>query len=189
MRLRLGAFLTACLIGLAGCTGGSDDAPKPVATAGPDTGDLMVHGVVTRNDKPVRDAKVWFELWPEPDDTKDGEVVDLWTSRSVTTDGDGRYALRLDPDTLTSRYFGGTFLNFDIHFYRDGKDAMWGSTVHLVRDKVWRSDEEALVGDPVLAMSIDLKASKITLTDSRGDSETSEIQIAALPPGVVPGSG
>ena len=178
MRLRLGTLLTACLIGLSGCAGGGDEAQKAVTTAGPDSGDLMVHGVVSRNHKPVRDAEVWFELMPENlDDVKEGEAIDMWGSKHVRTDREGRYALRLDPDTLTSKYFSDDYLNFDLYLTHDGQMADWSSTVFLIRDEVWRSDEQALVGDPALKMSLDVGTSKITLTDSRGDSETSDLPL------------
>ena len=147
----------------------------------------MVHGTITTHGKPLTGVKVWFQLWPEnADDIKEGESVDMWDSTPVTTDADGRYALRLDPDELTSAYFGGDFLNFDLNMYTDGKGATWGSTVSLVQREVWRTDEQSLVGDPVLTMSADVGTSKITLVDSRGDRETGDLTMMAMPPGFVP---
>ena len=147
----------------------------------------MVHGTITKHGKPLAGVKVWFQLWPVNDgNIEEGEAIDMWDSTPVTTDGDGRYALRLDPDELTSAYFGGDFLNFDLNMYTDGKGAMWASTVNLIQHKVWRTYEQSLVGDPVLTMSADLGISKITLVDSMGDRETGDLPLMAMPSGFVP---
>lgn len=175
-------FLAVLIIGalcLAAC---NDDAPqertaRPLVTAGPDTASLFVHGVVTRGKDPVAGASVVYTLLPEDDDTKPGGIVDTVESKPVKTDADGHYALTIDPDRLTSRYFSGNYLNFDFAVYEGGTSASWGSTVWLVDDRVWRSDEQALVGDPVLTMSLDLTKRKITTFNSLGERESHDLPV------------
>jgi len=186
MRTRVSALVLAGLISLASCGGSSGDTAKPVPTAGPETGDLLVRGVVTRDDKPVAKAKVWLDLWPEDEDAEVGEIIDLWSSKAVTTDSDGRYGLRLDPQHLTSTYFNGDYLNFDLHVFSSGKSATWSSTVTLIERQLWRSDEQSLPGDPVVAMSLDLGKPSITITNSNGDREKGELTLFDLPESAVP---
>ncbi|MCW2749195.1 MAG: hypothetical protein JWR83_305 [Aeromicrobium sp.] len=175
MRTRLGVagVVLVALASLAACSSGSNSA-KPTATAGPKTGNLLVHGVVYSHGKPVRGAAVGLMLWPDPDDTPEGEIVDTWSSDSVTSDAAGDYAIKLDPDSLKSKYFNGEYLNFEIDVSGDGLGGSWNSTVFLVKNRVWRSDEQALVGDPALSMNFDFGKPSVTTTDSFGDHESEE---------------
>lgn len=156
------------------------------ATAGPETGDVLVRGVAVRDEKPVAGAQVWVALYPIDDDAAVGETVDVWTSESVSTDAEGAYAVAVDPDQLTSKYYDGDFLNFTINVSEQGDLATWNSTVWPVRG-VWRSDERARVADPVLAIDFDLAAPSVVLTDSFGESEQSKLPLMEdVPTGAVP---
>jgi hypothetical protein len=176
--------LALALLGLAGCGGsdGSDGRSEPtseeVVTQGPGTGDLLVVGTVSRDGKPVEDAEVWLSLWPDPDDTPVGEAVDTLETDVVHTDGSGRYAVRLDPDHLTSRYFPADhdFLNFELCLWDGGHMAQWSSTVSRVGDRAWRT-EGARIGDPVYDMSFDLGRPTVTTTDSLGETATAELSL------------
>ncbi len=170
------AALTAATLVLAGC--GSDGSPTSVATAGPDTGTVALHGVVSMNGKPLRGASVVATLWPEDtSDVAEGETVDTRDLPTITTDGDGAYVLRIDPDRLTSRYFGGDFLNVDLSFTTKKVMSSWSTTVDLVDDRVWRSTERARVGDSVLRLDADLGRRTVTTTSSLGEKEKSELLV------------
>lgn len=182
----IGMLFVAVVWLLAAC-GGDAEHRQPAITSGPTSGTLVVHGVVNQGGKPLSGAKVWLTLWPEDtDEVKEGETVDTRDSKPVTTDDDGRYALSLDPDTLTSRYFDGELLNFDITVFDKNKAGSWGSTVWLVDRRVWRSDETALVGDNVLRMNFDLGKPGITTIDSHGERESAELPMGDAPAVMVP---
>ncbi|MEV7396015.1 hypothetical protein [Aeromicrobium sp. NPDC092404] len=188
MRLKartIGLLLASATSLLAAC-GGEDKPDKPVATAGPGTGTMVVQGIVKHEGEPLAGAKVWLTLWPDDaGEVEEGGTVDTRDSKPITTDDRGHYALRLDPDTLTSAYFDGESLNFDITVFNKNKAASWGSTVWLVDRRVWRS-EAALVGDSVLRMNFDLGKESITTVDSRGDREAAELPIGDAPSVLVP---
>jgi len=178
---RIETAIVSLLVVLSACTGSTESAPKAVATAGSGTGDVMVRGVITRNAEPVRDAELWFDLWPTDDGTRAGDVVDTWGSKHVKTDHDGRFALRMDPDDVKSKYIDGNAVNFDLNLFHDKKMASWGSTAWLVQDRVWRSDEYARVADPTLSISMDVGTFTVTLVDSHGERETNELTMVRMP--------
>ena len=170
------AALTVATLVLAGC--GSDVPPTPVATAGPDTGTVALHGVVSRDGKPLRGTTVVATLWPEDtSDVPEGGVVDTLDLPAVTTGDDGAYVVRIDPDRLTSRYFGGDYLNVDLRFSTTTSMSSWSTTIDLVDDRVWRSTDQARVGDPVLRMDVDLGRRTITTEDSLGEKEKSDLPV------------
>jgi hypothetical protein len=163
----------AALSALTACTSDTHDpaqaAPSPpLATAGPKTRDLFLTGTVRRGDERVRGAQVYVEL-ASTEDVKDGHVVPTWDTKCVTTDADGRYSVRLDPDEIPGKFFEAVdTLNFDLDVIVGKHFASWGSTLYLVgRPQVWRS-EEARVGDTVMDMSLDFSSRRVTTTDSDG---------------------
>lgn len=186
MRVRSGAAaLAAGLLLPMGCT--ADDsgqpagAPREPATSGPDSAQLLVHGTVTRGDAPVAGARLMLTLAPEDlSHGEPGETTHAYDGEPVETDEAGRYAITLDPDELSSRYFNGDYLNFDVNLFVDDQVATWSSTVWLERHAYWRSDDRALVGDPVMDMSFDLDAPTITVTDSYGKEDDSELPVFRL---------
>lgn len=158
----------------AGCSSYADD----IATSGPETGTILVYGVVKKDGKPVVGAKVWLSLWPKSEVLaemdEDESFTDYLPSKAVRTTPEGKYALRLDPDELSSRFFNGEFLNFDVEV-RDGDAAgRWGSTGHLIDERFWRSDEGTRVADPLRRMDFDFGKKTVVMTDSFGEKETSE---------------
>ncbi|MCL8251450.1 hypothetical protein AERO_08640 [Aeromicrobium fastidiosum] len=174
-RFFLAALLVSVLV-VGGC--GSDAPPTPVATAGPDTGTVALHGVVSMDGKPVRGAFVVATLWPEDtSDVPEGGVVDTLDLPTVTTGDDGAYVVRIDPDRLASRYFGGDYLNVDLRFSTTTSMSSWSTTVDLVDDRVWRSTDRARVGDPVLRLDVDLGRRTITTEDSLGEKEKSDLPV------------
>lgn len=153
----------------------SPDVAEPV-TSGPGSGDLLVHGVVSRDGEPQPGVEVVVSLWPETDDIEVGDTVDMWTTDPVETDQDGSYGIRVDADELSSRYFpvGQDFLNFDVMISDETLFMTWGSTAWLLEDSgVWRS-ERSRPGDEAIELSFDLGDEEVTLTDSQGRSETHE---------------
>jgi hypothetical protein len=114
-------------------------------------------------------------------DLAEGDTVDTWDSEPVRTTDDGSYTLQLDPATLSTKYFGGTFLNYDLVVEDDGLTASWSSSVDLVDDELWRTDENARAADSVAAVDIDLEASSITMTDSFGEDDTHDLVVYPLP--------
>lgn len=181
MRVRpMMAGVAAALLLPMGCTADDTDpaaaTPQAPATAGPDSEHLVVNGTVTRGDSPVAGATMTLTLWPEDvSDVKVGEAVDTVDVAEATTDGDGRYVLTVDPAELSSRYFNGEVLNFEIYLSVDDQLALWSSPVWLVDEDYWRSDDRALVGDTVMDISYELDGPSILLTDSFGDTTTDEL--------------
>lgn len=170
-------------------TGSATTKPEPVPTAGPDTGDLLVHGTLTADGEAVVGGRVWVGIMPEDEDMEVGETVAEWRSDVSSTDGEGRFAVEVGDQRLTSDLFNGDYLNYGVYARHEDRFGMWYSTAHLVGDGVWRSAEDALVGDPVVEVALDLQDERITLTDSFGDAETHRLPIATgVPDGsVVPG--
>lgn len=143
-----------------------------VAVSGADSENVLVHGVVEKDGKPVTGAQVWLTLWPEDDDTPEGDVVDTRTEDSVTTDGDGRFLVSLDPDELEPRYFNGEYLNFDIEVWNDGQLGGWSSTVNLIDERFWRQDDQEGIADDALKIDFDLgNRPTITLETLDGPDE------------------
>jgi hypothetical protein len=179
--------LAACLIACDADTASDKDGatqrtPTAPVTSGPETGDLIAHGTVLDQGKPVSGAEVVVSLWPETDDMEVGQSFSLWDSEKATTDSDGDWFLQLDPDTIPSKFWpsGEEFLNIDLRIIDAPRTLSWSTTVYSVGErKVWRT-EGARAGDPVLDVDVDLGREKITRTDSRGDSETSDAPIAKM---------
>jgi hypothetical protein len=176
----------AAVFVLAGCAGPeahSGEAGAEVsATAGPESGDLLLHGELMRGGEPVADGQVWVSVLADPAEAEAGDVIPTWESTVTSSDDDGRFAVSVDRGVLSSDFFNGEYLNYDINVLQDGDWATWSTTAHLVGKRVWRSDEYAALGDPVAEVTVDLGVPTITLTDSDGSSETSELP-------VVPGAG
>lgn len=163
----------------------AETAPEvtQLVTSGPGTGDLLVHGVVSRDGAPQPGVEVVVSLWPETDDLEVGDAVDMWTTDPVETDEDGRYGVRVDPDELSSRYFpaGRDHLNFDVRVSSDARFTTWSTTAWLLEDSgVWRS-ERSRPGDEVIDLSFDLGEETVTLTDSQGRSDTDESTLFPVP--------
>ncbi|MFI5428490.1 hypothetical protein [Aeromicrobium sp. UC242_57] len=160
MKMRLAVLVTILLSAglVAGCG-------SPPATSGKDSETVLVHGVVERDGKPLQDARVWLTLWPEDlDDLPEGGTVDTKAFKPAKTNSDGKYVLSLDPDELTSRYFNGDLLNFDISVSDEVKNGQWGSTVYLVKERFWRQDEQDRIADDVHQIDFDLgKSPSVTL--------------------------
>lgn len=166
---------------LTGCAGPSGDSAEPevttLATAGPESDDLLLHGALTRDGVPLKDGQVWVSVMADAVDAEVGDPIPTWESAIVSSDDEGRFAVSVDADDLTSDFFNGDFLNYEINIVHDDNWASWHTTAHLVGDGVWRTDEDSVALDPVAETSIDLGAPTVTLTDSHGDSETSELSV------------
>ena len=152
------AVLSSCTTGTTGPT----DEPTPGASAvGPGSGDLLVHGVVRRDGEPHAGAEVVVSLWPEPDDTEVGEVVEMLDHRAGH-DGVGR-RLRSQSrpvDELPSRYFpvrSGLPEASTCRSWAMPRFVEW--TQHRVAPRrptsVWRS-EGSRPGDAAIEMDVDL---------------------------------
>ena len=157
-----------------------EDGP---AVSGPESRDVLVHGRVLDGGKPVHDANVTIQIWPDGDldDYAVGEAVDMFDVET-STDDDGRYVVRVDPRTLESRYFpGGDFVNFDVMVTTDRAMASWSTTAHLIGDRIWRSDPEARTGDRALELGFDLsKESVRTTTSSTGETTRQDMPVQVL---------
>lgn len=171
----------ACL----GCSSDSDSEDSDdgrhraasFATSGPETGDLFVHGTVRRGGTAVRDAEVAVSLFPEEEDAPVGEVVDTFDAEPAVTDAHGEWAVRLDPETIPSRYFPADhdFLNFDLMVRDEARFAMCSTTLWLVGERgVWRT-EGSRTGDALMVIELDLESETITITDSQGHPSTSTL--------------
>jgi hypothetical protein len=187
MRMRgRAAAAAAGLLVLAGCDAdGSapESDPTPArSTAGPDSEHVLVTGQVTRGDDPVAGVELSLALFPDDQsDVEVGDEIELHQTPAVATGEDGEYAIVLDPDVLSSRYFNGKFLNFDLQFAADEELGVWSATAWLTRHDYWRSDDRALVGDAPMDISIDLDGPELTLTDSYGESEASDLTLMGGP--------
>ncbi|GAA1963349.1 hypothetical protein GCM10009798_24180 [Nocardioides panacihumi] len=202
---RLAAIAIASAVGLlaTGC-GDTEEAsnPAPVAegeptaasvavaspvarAAGPGTGDLFVHGTITRDKAPAAGIRVSVNI-PIADDSHVavGETVPTWQSPPVATDADGHYAINVDDNALPAGYLTdnpeGDYANYDLLVFDDNQMARWSSTLAVVGDThVWRT----MYGKPagsVQDMSIDLGTKTITVTDSDGEVETAALPIGEL---------
>jgi hypothetical protein len=176
-------IVVAALLILTGCSGPSGDSGEPGggtrATAGPESEDLLLHGELTRDGAPVADGHVWVSVMADATDAEVGDVIPTWESTVVSSDDHGRFAVAVDGGELTSDFFNGDFLNYEINVVHDNDWARWNTTAHLVGEGVWRTEEDSVVGDPVAEASFDLSAPILTLTDSDGDSETSELSVVS----------
>jgi len=150
-------------------------------TVGPQTGDVFVHGTVSRNRKPVEGAEVLVNLSPEEEmaEAKEGERIKLWSTKPVATDESGRWVVRIDPDTVPSKYFPASqdYLNFELMVSQGAEFTTWGSTLWLLKDtRVWRT-ENSRPGDAVMDIALDLGKEKIAITDSSGEVERSSMPV------------
>ena len=136
-----------------------------------------LHGELTRDGAPVADGHVWVSVMADAVDAEVGDTIPTWESAVVSSDDHGRFAVSVDAGDLTSDFFNGEFLNYEINVVHDNDWARWNTTAHLVGDGVWRTGEHSLVGAPVAEASFDLGAPTVTLTDSNGDPETSELPV------------
>ena len=178
---RPSGIVVVTLLVVTGCAGPSGDSGElevssPVTT-GPESGDLLLHGELTRNGEPAADGKVWVRVLADASNAEVGDTIPTWESALATSDDRGRFAVSVDEGELTRDFFNGDFLNFEINVVQDDDWAMWNTTAHLVGQGVWRTDEDSVVGDPVAEASFDLDASTLTLTDSDGQSETSDLPV------------
>lgn len=182
------ALLTVLIGGLvlAGCTDGGDTGTtgERPATSGPETGELLVHGVVRDDGQPVEDATVQVQIWADGAGQEVGEVVDTFETEPTRTGSDGDYFVDLDPDRLPSKYFGGAdFVNFDLIVSIGDRVATWSTTAWLLeKDGVWRSDG-ARSGDETIDVSVDLMSGQVTMTDSVGEKTRHHIQVSDLSDG------
>lgn len=176
-------FLGGALLILTGCAGpigdpGETEVRTP-PTSGPESDDLLMHGELTRGGEPVADGQVWVSVMADAAGAEVGDIIPSWESAVVSSDDQGRFAVAVDARDLTGDFFNGDFLNYEINVVHDNDWARWNTTAHLVGDGVWRTDEDSVVGDPVAEASIDLSAPTLTLTDSNGDAETSELPVVS----------
>lgn len=188
----LGAALLAATL-LAGC-GGSASTPaasgRPgskagheLVTAGPDTGDLFLTGVVSRDGRPVRGAKVTVSLSPEDLDIPVGSSFRTWDTPLITTAADGAFAVHIDASRLPSKYLSPTsqLLNFDLQAILDDQFALWSSTLWRTRPGgTWRTDG-ASTGDSVARLDLDFGHSPtVVLTDSTGEQEKHDLPVGKV---------
>jgi len=175
--------VVVALLMLTGCAGPSADPSdaevSALATEGPESGNLLLHGELTRDGAPVADGQVWVSVMADAADAEVGEILPMWESEVVSSDDHGRFAVSVDEAELTRGFFNGDFLNYKINVVHDNDWAGWNTSAHLVREGVWRTEEDSAVGDPVAQASFDLSAATLTLTDSDGDSETSELPVVS----------
>lgn len=176
-------ILVGALLILTGCASPSGDSGEPEvrtgATAGPESDDLLLRGTLTRDGAPLEDGQVWVSVMADAVDAEVGDTIPTWESAVVPSDDQGRFVVSVDAGDLTSDFFNGDFLNYEINVVHDNDWARWNTTAHLVGDGVWRTGEDSVVGDPVTETSFDLGAPTVTLTDSYGDSETSELPVVS----------
>ena len=172
----------AVLAGLAACSSSGEEPAEPdrPALSGPESRDVLVHGRVLDAGKPVEDAAVTIEIWPDSDDHEYdvGETVDMFDV-TTSTDAEGRYVVVVDPRRLESRYFGGhDFVNFDVRVESGGDMTSWSTTTHLVgADGIWRSEPEARVGDRVLELAFDLSEETVDTTTSTGETTREDLPV------------
>jgi hypothetical protein len=171
------ATAMVCLTGCSGSDGAATTTKTARATAGPDTGTTAVRGTISEDGEPLGGVTVLASLFPEDDDTPVGGTVDTLELPTATTDDEGRYVLRIDPDDLSSTYFDGEYLNVDLRLFTRASVGSWSTTVFLVDGRVWRSDEGSRVGDAVLRLDADLGRGTVTTTDSLGKEETSRLPV------------
>ncbi|RNL61345.1 hypothetical protein EFK50_18490 [Nocardioides marmoriginsengisoli] len=174
-------LVTALVLGvvLAGCgTGSGDDHDYPSATelvtAGPESGDLLAHGVVTSDGEPVADAKVVLQVNPAGSASTPDVPVERWSAPAVSTDAEGRWELRLDPADLPVEYYPETysFLEFQLVFGDGSRLATWAGGVYRRTDPdVWRT-EGANPPDGVLRVDVDLDSGDVVATDSKGEKSS-----------------
>lgn len=173
--------LVGALLILTGCAGPGGDPAEPEvatrATAGPESGDLLLHGSLARDGEPLQDGQVWVSVMADAVDAEVGEAIPTWESAIVSSDDEGRFDVSVDADDLTGDFFNGDFLNYEINIVHDNHWASWHTTAHLVGEGVWRTSEDSVGADPVVEASIDLGAPTVTLTDSNGDAETDELSV------------
>ena len=193
--------IAALFASLAGC---SDD-PEPAAespgaatagqvaedrpTQGPETGTMLVHGTVSDDGEPVEGARVRVSVMTT-EDVAVGETVPFWDAAPAFTDARGRYVIDADPDRIPSEFFPADedFLNFDLMVTSGDASAFWATTAWLLTDPdVWRT-EGSRPGDAVLTVDLDLGEETITLTDSQGRAETSELPVGPPVPTGSPSS-
>lgn len=174
MRTIRAALGVAMLVAVGtGCSSATDD----IATSGPETGTILVHGIVKKDGKPLSGTQIGLTLMPEGDhmdDVRADGSIDTYDPKPVITGADGAFALPLDPEELSSKYYNGDFLNFEMMAFHDRSMGSWNSTVYLIDERVWRSDEQARVADPLLRMDFDFGKQTVVVTDSLGEKETSE---------------
>lgn len=169
----------------AGCrsTDGSQDvdAHPPatvVVTSGPETGDVFAHGTVHSAGDPVANAEVVIAVWPDVVDEEVGEEIDLHEV-AVTTDAEGDWVVRLDPDTVPSRYFPADedYLNFEVRVFAGDAMAVWNNTLHLVGEPpVWRT-LGSRAGDSLMEIDMNLASEEITITDSQEEASTHPLPV------------
>jgi hypothetical protein len=132
---------------LAGCgvasAGGENPATSsatvrsaPVVTAGPQTRDLFLTGVVTQDGRPVSGATVVVSVTAEDKDLPVGAQVPTWESRPVTTKADGVFVLRVDAARVPETFLpaGAEYVNFDVRAVA-GRDVVVDVVAGWVR---WR---------------------------------------------------
>lgn len=165
MRRALVAAVLLGLLALAGCGSPAETYPdQPLATAGRETGDLLAHGVVTDEGKPVRGAKVILQVSAD-------STPKRWSAPTVVTGADGSWALHLKADDVPPTYLPSShsFLDFDLVFGDGTRLAVWSGTVYLRDDPdVWRT-EGAGPNDGVLRVDADLGSGALKATDSTGE--------------------
>jgi hypothetical protein len=133
---------------------------------------LFVHGSIRRGKEPASGVRVWVLLWPADDGAGVGQKEYSW-GKQVSTDARGHWAVRIDPDTIPSKYFPASdnLLNFHLEVADGKRFGTSGSTLYLLkRARVWRS-EDSRPGDAVMDVSIDEDANEIVFTDSHGDKK------------------
>jgi hypothetical protein len=171
-RVVAAALLAAMLVLAGGCARTENDTDPPQAelvTAGPGSGDLLAHGVVTSDGEPVAGANVVLQVSPAGGVTTPD--VERWSSPAVTTDSAGRWALSLKPDDMPDDYYPDSysFLEFQLVFGDGSRLATWSGEVFRRDDPdVWRT-EGGNPSDEVLVVDVDLDSGDVVATDSKGE--------------------
>ncbi len=94
-----------------------------------------------------------------------------WSTPAVSTDENGTWALRVDPEDIPEEYLptSHSFLEFDLVFGDGARLTLWKGTTFLRSDPpLWRT-RGANPDDAVLRLEVDLDSGDIVATDSVGD--------------------
>lgn len=171
--LVLGAgLLTACGVQVSeGATTGAVAQSPSKGESPAQTGPVLVTGTVTRNGEPVPDTPVQLQLWPEQEDAKVGDAVDLKTLGPVTTDQDGRYTFTLRRKDVPAEYLvGDHVVNYDIGITDPFLWPVGTSSEYVPGGHVW-TEVGGTAADGPKRMDFDLGTMKVTEPSAHGPSQ------------------
>ena len=190
-RAAAAAVLAAAVAATTGCSDGparvvgESSAADLGPTAGPRTGDLLVTGRVLDDGEPLSGARINVLVYPaRPDPTASGPTVSVEVP-PIDTGEEGRFGVRLPPDEVPAEYLaplpdGSPRLEFAVVVDDGERVSSLPEIAALVAaggsstDRVWRTPGGAGAGS-VLRLELDLGEQSVTVTDSDGLAETSEL--------------